>query len=124
MRNNKFIVPVITGLVIVLTLVLTVIVKSGTPFEITLLLAYAVIGAIGFGYSSLLKKFKMDIASNLFLIFTILSGVILYFNMPEGPELLGQLAAFLGWLLLMAASIIISLIIGLVVRRKGKKEIK
>lgn len=124
MRNNKFIVPVITGLAIVLTLVLTVIVKSGTPFEITLLLAYVVIGAIGFGYSSLLKKFKMDIASNLFLGFTILSGVIFYFSIPEGPELLGQLAAFLGWLLLMAASIIISLIIGLIVRRKGKKEIK
>ena len=66
MGNNKFIVPVITGLVIVLTLVLTIIIKSETPFEITLLLAYVVIGAIGFGYSSLLKKFNQVTWNSLF----------------------------------------------------------
>lgn len=120
MKNNKFIVPVVTGLVIVLTLVLTIIIKSGTPFELTLLLVYVGVGAIGFGYSALLKKFKMNIASNLFLIFTVLSGIIFYFSMSKGPELLGQFAAFLGWLLLMAASIIISLVVGLIVRWRKK----
>lgn len=120
MKNNKFIVPVVTGLVIVLTLILTVIIKSGTPLELTLLLVYVGVGAIGFGYSALLKKFKMDIASNLFLILTILSGIIFYINMPKGPELMSQFAAFLGWLLLMAASIIISLVVGLIVRWRKK----
>lgn len=120
MKNNKFIVPVVTGIVIILTLVLTIIVKSGTPLELTLLLVYVGVGAIGFGYSSLLKKFKMDIASNLFLIFTILSGIIFYISMSKSPELLGQLGAFLGWLLLMAASIIISLVVGLIVRWRKK----
>lgn len=120
MKNNKFIVPLVTALVIVLTLVLTIIIKSGTPFELTLLLVYVGVGAIGFGYSALLKKFKMNIASNLFLIFTVLSGIIFYFNMSKGPELLGQFAAFLGWLLLMAASITISLVVGLIVRWRKK----
>lgn len=120
MRNNKFIVPVITGLVIVLTLILTIIIKAGTPFEITLLLVYVGVGAIGFGCSALLKKFKTNIASTLFLILTVLSGIVFYFSMPEGPELLGQLGAFLGWLLLMAASIIISLVVGLIVRWRKK----
>lgn len=122
MKNNKFIVPVITGLVIVLTLVLTIIVKSGTPFEAILFLVYVGIGAIGFGYSALLIKFKMDIASSLFLFLTIFSGVLFYINMPKGPELLGQLGALLGWLLLMAASIIISLVMGLIVRRRKNKQ--
>lgn len=122
MKNNKFIVPVITGLVIVLTLVLTIIVKSGTPFEAILFLVYVGIGAIGFGYSALLIKFKMDIASSLFLFLTIFSGVLFYINMPKGPELLGQLGALLGWLLLMAASIIISLVVGLIVRRRKNEQ--
>ena len=120
MRNKKIIVPVVTGLVIVLTLVLTIIVKPGTPFELTLLLVYVGVGIIGFGYSVFLKKLKMSLASNLFLIFTILSGVYFYISMPKGPELMSQFAAFLGWLLFMAASIIISLVVGLIVRRRKK----
>jgi len=79
MRTNKFIVPAVTGLVIVLTLVVTIIIKSGTPFELTLILVYVGVGAIVFDYSALLKKFKMNIASNLLLIFTVLSGIIFYF---------------------------------------------
>lgn len=124
MRNNKFIVPVITGFVIVLTLFLTVILKAGTPFEMTLLLPYTVMGLIGFGYSALLRRFKMSLASNLFLIFTVLSSIYFYISMPKGPEALSQLAAFLGWLLLMAASLIISLIIGLIIKYKNKKAAK
>lgn len=63
MRTNKFIVPAVTGLVIVLTLVLTIIVKPGTPFELTLLLVYVGVGIIGFGYSVFLKKLKMSFFS-------------------------------------------------------------
>lgn len=117
MRNNKFLVPAITGLAIIFTLALTIIVKSGTPFELTLLLAYVGIGIIGFGYSALLEKIKMPLASDLFLILTIGSGIYFYMSMPEGPEGLSQFAAFLGWLLLMAISVVLSLIVGLIAGR-------
>lgn len=56
MRTNKFIVPAVTGLVIVLTLVLTIIVKSGTPFELTLLLVYVGVGIITLLIITLLDK--------------------------------------------------------------------
>lgn len=113
MRYRKYGVPIITGFVIFLTLFLTIIVKAGTPIEMNLILMYIFIGILGFGYSMLLIKFNMLRASHLFLIFTVLSGVYFYISMPMGPEALSQIAAFLGWLMLMLISLIIPLAVEL-----------
>lgn len=118
--KKKFILPSITGIVITLTLFITIIIKSQTPFELGLILAYIGIGFIGFFYSVLLQRFKTFLASKLFLVFTLISGVYFYISMPKGPEGLSQLAAFLGWLLLMIASIILPLIIEIIIRLRRR----
>lgn len=114
--KNKFIIPIITGTFITLTLFATIIIKSQTSFELRLLLAYIGIGLIGFTYSFLLQKFKMVLASNLFFVFTIISGILFYINMPKDPEGLSQFAAFLGWILFMLISIVLPLIIEFIIR--------
>lgn len=63
MIKNKFIVPVATWIVITLSLYLSIIVKSRTPFAVPLLLAYIGIGLIGFLYSLLLNVLKMPLGS-------------------------------------------------------------
>lgn len=111
-----------TGLAISLTLYLTIIVKSGTPFELNLFLIYLGFGVVGFAYSFLLGKFKMLLASNLFLIFTVVSGMFFYISMPKGPEALSQLGAFMGWLLLIAISALLPLVMELIVRLSKKRN--
>ena len=46
MGKNNFIVSLIAGLTISLTLFLTIIIKSGTPFEWNLLLVYIGVGVV------------------------------------------------------------------------------
>lgn len=120
MGKNNFIVSLIAGLTISLTLFLTIIIKSGTPFEWNLLLVYIGVGIVGFGYGILLGKLKMLLAAKLFLVFTIMSGIYFYISMPKGPEALSQLGAFMGWLLLMVLSILLPIIIELIARLKKK----
>lgn len=104
-----------------MTLILTIIVKSGTPFKLPLLFAYVGIGAIGFVYSALFQKLEMCLGATLFLVLTILSGGYFYLSMPAGPEGLSQLAAFLGWLLLMGISGALSLVVGIIAKRKSHR---
>ncbi len=125
MKLKNFAIPGATGLVIVLSLVLSIIIKSGAEFKIPLLLAYLLIGLVGFGYSALLEKFKARLPALLFLCFSFLSGLYFFITMSKGPEGLSQLAAFLGWMMLMAVSFVLSLIafvVLLIMRRKEKKE--
>lgn len=121
--KNKLIIPASTGFTISLTLFLTIIIKSQTPLELNLFLAYVGIGIIGFGYSILLQKFKMVLGSNLFFVFSIISGAYFYISMPRGSDGLSQLAAFLGWILLIVISILLPLIIEFIIRLR-KKRIK
>ncbi len=116
MINNKFIVPVATWIVITLSLYLSIIVKSRTPFAVPLLLAYIGIGLIGFLYSLLLNFLKMPLGSIVFFFLSFASGLYLFFGMPKGSDGLSELAAFLGWLVLMGGSIVVALIIGLIQR--------
>ena len=116
MIKNKFIVPVATWIVITLSLYLSIIVKSRTPFSVPLLLAYVGIGLIGFLYSLLLRVLKMSLGSTVFFFLSLASGFYLFFSMPKGSDGLSELAAFLGWLVLMGGSIVLSLIIGIIVR--------
>lgn len=118
MKKSKIIVPILTSLTIFLTLVLTIIVKGENDFESKLILVYFVIGLIAMAYSWLLQKFKMNLASNLFLFFSFLSGIYFYISMPRGPEGLSQLAAFLSWIMLMIGSLVITLFVGLILKWK------
>ena len=122
MRNKRLIEPIASGATISLTLFLTIIVKSKTPFELNLVMMYLGFGVAGFAYSFLLRYFKMFLASTLFLVFTIVSGVYFYISMPKSPEVLSQLGAFMGWLLLMVISIFLPLVIELVIRLRKKKS--
>ncbi len=123
MGRNKFLVPIITGLIITLSLFLTIIVKGGREFEWGLLLAYLGIGTFGFAYSLILRLFKMFLASNLFLILSLLSGLYFYISMPKGPEALSQLGVFLGWIILMVVSLVLPLVLELILRFR-KRNLK
>lgn len=116
MIKNKFIVPIATWIVITLSLYLSIIVKSRTPFAVPLLLAYIGIGLIGFLYSLLLRVLKMPLGSTVFFFLSLASGLYLFFGMPKGSDGLSELATFLGWLVLMGGSIVVALIIGLIQR--------
>ena len=114
--KNKYSLAIINGLVITVTLIITIIVRAGTKLEIGILLSYTSIGFIGFGYSLFLHKIKMLLAAKLFLIFSIISGLLFYTSMPKGSEGLSQIGAFLGWILFMGISIIMPIVIELIYR--------
>ena len=122
MKKN-FVISAITGIIITLTLYITIIIKSGTDFELGLILAYIGIGFIGFIYSIILQRFKMFLAAKLFLFLTIISGIYFYISMPRGSDALSQLGSFLGWIVLMFISVVLPIIVELLnkLRIKMKK---
>ncbi len=120
--KNKFIIAFFTGLVILLSLYLTIIVKSGTNFEVGLLLAYTGIGLLGFIYSFILQRFKKDIGAKIFLVLSFISGLYFYISMPATGEGLSQIAAFLGWLILMFFSILIPLLVEFIISFIKRKK--
>ena len=108
-KKSKLIVPLLTWLVISLSLLLSIFIKLNRPVELKIASRYLLAGFIGFLFSFLLRVFNLYKGSILFLILSILSGVYFYISMPLNSEEFGQLGALLSWLILMVASIVITL---------------
>lgn len=113
-KKSKVIVPLLTWLVISLSLLLSIFIKLNRPVELKIASRYLLTGFIGFLFSYLLRVFNLYKGSNLFLILSIMSGIYLYITMPLSPEEFGQLGALLSWLILMIASIVITLTYALI----------
>lgn len=111
MKTNKLLIPLLTGLVIVVTLYVTVVIRGETPFEMPMIISYPVMGLIGAVYSYILLRYKMKIGAYLFLLFTIISGIAFYLSMPRSVDLLIQMGAILGWFMLMGVSFVLPLVV-------------
>lgn len=111
MKTNKLLIPLLTGLVILVTLYVTVVIRGETPFEMPMIISYPVMGLIGAVYSYILLRYKMKIGAYLFLLFTIISGIAFYLSMPRSVDLLIQMGAILGWFMLMGVSFVLPLVV-------------
>lgn len=122
MKKGKIIRPLLTALTLGISLYLANIVKGGTDLEWGLVLAYSTIGIGGFIFTAILEALELKLASILFLLGSLAAGIYLYLAMPSGPESFSQLAVFIGWLMLMALVILLTVALGIYMLVKRKKE--
>ncbi|NLW15315.1 MAG: hypothetical protein GX038_03545 [Erysipelothrix sp.] len=109
-KNKRFLIPLLTGSVIALSLYYAILVKRDSAEDLNIGLRYVAVGFVGFIYSYVLGIFNMNRTAKIFLVLSIVSGLYLYFAMPLQPGGFLDLGVILTWLMLMGASIILPLL--------------
>lgn len=108
-KRNLWLVPLITMLVISLSLSISIYTKIGQTLDAIIISRYILVGVIGFIFSFILRKYNQDLASNIFLLLSIISGLILFIQMPDSADGFAQLGAIIMWMMMMGLSIILAL---------------
>lgn len=124
--KKKYLKAFLTGLIVVLSLTFSIIIKQDVPFDLQLFIIYILIGIFVFVVSIVFSKLNIRYATNVLLLMSIISGLYLYIMMPKGSDGLSQLSVGLAWFMMMGTTILITFIytIIILITRWSKKQSK
>jgi hypothetical protein len=124
-KNISWVKAGLTGLVVFLSLYISIIIKLQVDFKWSLMFAYALIGLLIAALSLLLSNLKIKYGPDILFALTIGAGIFLYTGMPKSSDGFSDLAVFVGWFMLIGvivAAVLLYTVITLILRKRQENS--